>query len=102
MNATGNGNSTLNVSLQVAGCPSFNLNPVNFWVGSPQITATEPLAYFSSGYYNEICYSNNYTVDMNVWGSSGVSWDRIAAYPSNTTWYETGNSLLGHKPECRF
>jgi hypothetical protein len=66
---------------------------INFWIGKPQITSQTPLAYYSSGVYNSVCNSQTYITNMTISGASNASWSRIAANPSNTSWYQTGNNV---------
>ncbi len=93
LNPVQSGNAQINTTISVAGCPSFELEPKSIWVGKPWLVANQPLAYYSSGWYNEVCYSNNYTVEMDLNGASNATWSRIAAYPSNTSWHQVGNDL---------
>ncbi len=65
----------------------------SFWIGKPQITSQNPLAYYSSGIYNSVCNSQTYLTNMSISGASNATWNRIAASPINTSWYQTGNNV---------
>lgn len=66
------------------------------WVGKPIISSQQPLAYYSSGVYNSVCNNQTYSTNMTISGSPGATWTRIAASPTNTSWYQNGNNISSY------
>ena len=71
----------------------FNPTTKAVWLGKPDIASQVPLAYYSSGTYNAVCNLQTYTTNMRLSGASSLTWSRIAANPSNTSWNQTGNNV---------
>ena len=66
----------------------------DFWVGKPIINTQVPLAYFNGGTYNNACNSQWYSTNMDIQPSGcTVEWTRIAANPTSTEWYQSGNNV---------
>ncbi len=64
-------------TIQVGGPPVLDFNP--------------PLAYFDGSAYNSVCNSQNYITNLQTSGT--VTWSRISANPTNTSWYQSGNDV---------
>jgi len=85
------GNITLTATISTIGA-NYTQN-ITISVGKPQISPQTPLAYYSSGLYNSVCNNQTYITDMTISGATNATWTRIAASPSNTSWYQTGNNV---------
>lgn len=93
--SSGNGGEgTVSLTVTSPSGLTATSNIVTFpWVGKPKINSQIPLAYYPSGGYNNICNLQTYTTNMIVNGATNVTWERIAASPSTTTWYQSGNNI---------
>jgi len=89
----GYGNGTIYASIIAPTGEVLVLQSMGVWIGKPEINSQTPLAYYSSGIYNSVCNSQTYITNMTISGASNATWYRIAASPSNTSWYQTGNNV---------
>jgi hypothetical protein len=62
-------------------------------IGKPVISSNFPLAFWDGATYNNACNLQNYTTNMNIINANYVEWTRIAANPTSTSWYQTGNNI---------
>jgi len=84
----------------VSSCGKDTLLTFQNGVGSgiPSISSQSPLAYYDGYTYNNICNGQNYNTDMTVMPTidRSVMWSRIAANPSTTTWYQSGDNIYSY------
>jgi subtilisin family serine protease len=80
--------ATIITSYDTIVLPAYSL-----WSGPPVIESTEILALYP-GNWNNVCVSQQKTVEMNFLGESSVVWEKIASTPSNISWYQSGNNLI--------
>jgi hypothetical protein len=69
------------------------LDQKDVWIGKPEIDMQTPMAYYPSGGYNNLCKYEDYRTNLIVSGAPNVTWTRIAASPSNTSWSQIGNNI---------
>lgn len=90
----GGGNAWVQASItNSVGGYTVNLSKFYFTIGKPVVTSQIPLSYFSGSNYNNVCNQQSYTTSILVDGASSVTWSRIAATPSNTSWSQSGNNI---------
>ena len=88
-----NGSGWINASFTTACGTSFILPQKNVWAGKPEVYPQTPLAFYPNGGYNNVCNFQNFTTNMVVNGATNVTWERISANPSNTSWSQSGNNI---------
>lgn len=62
-------------------------------IGKPVISSYIPLAYYNGSTYNNVCNLQNYSTSMNIQNADNVTWTRIAANPTSTSWYQSGDNV---------
>ncbi len=91
--STGGGSGWVDATITSPSGQFLELDQKSVWAGKPRISSQVPLAYYSSGSYNTVCLYKTYKTNMTVSGAPYVTWSRIAASPSNTSWYQTGKDV---------
>ena len=84
---------TITATIKNSQGQTFLTRTKTVWVGKPKIEPQTPLAFYPNGGYNNVCNYQNFTTNMVVNGATNVTWERIAANPSNTSWSQSGNNI---------
>lgn len=64
-----------------------------FNIGSPMITSVVPLIYWDGSTYNNVCKNQTYTTNMQIENAWDITWERVAASPTSTSWSQIGNNV---------
>lgn len=87
------GNSEISVTANTSCGISSNTAIGVLRIGAPRIGSNYPLAFYDGSTYNDVCNLQNYSTSMNIQNADYVEWTRIAANPTSTSWYQSGDNL---------
>jgi Secretion system C-terminal sorting domain/Bacterial Ig-like domain (group 2) len=100
LTAINNGSTTITATINA--CNGTTIISKAIYIGSPFIGGT----YFSNNQelplgiwfgdpfdYNDACNLQNTTTNMQIIGSTSVTWSKITSNPSNISWSQNGNNL---------